>query len=64
MIEAAITAAVQLSTKVIIAAYHPSRLWRRVVERPQAIEDLRKVKAWVGIESGGLFNLSKATDMS
>ena len=64
MMEAAIAAAAQPNTRVIIAAYHPSRLWRRPVERAQAIEDLRKVKAWVAFESGGLFNLSKATDRS
>ena len=64
MMAAAIAAAAQPNTRVIIAAYHPSRLWRRPVERAQAIEDLRRAKAWVGFESGGLFNLSKATDRS
>ena len=61
---AAAIAAARPGVKVIIAAYHPSRLWRRPVERAQAIEDLRRTKAWVGFESGGLFNLSKATDRS
>jgi len=64
MMAAAIAAAAQPNTRVIIAAYHPSRLWRRPVERAQAIEDLRRVGAWVGFESGGLFNLTKATDRS
>lgn len=61
---AAAIAAAGPGVRVIIAAYHPSRLWRRAVERAQAIEDLRKVNAWVAFESGGLFNLSKATDRS
>lgn len=64
LMAAAIAAAAQPNTRVIIAAYHPSRLWRRPVERAQAIEDLRRVRAWVGFESGGLFNLSKSTDRS
>ncbi len=64
MMAAALAAAADPGLRVIIAAYHPSRLWRRPVERAQAIEDLRQVKAWVGFEAGGLFNLSKATDRS
>lgn len=61
---AAAIAAAGPGVRVIIAAYHPSRLWRRPVERAQAIEDLRKVNGWVGFESGGMFNLTKATDRS
>jgi site-specific DNA recombinase len=64
LMEAAIRAAAEPGVRVIIAAYHPSRLWRRPVERAQAIEDLRRAKVWVGFESGGLFNLTKATDRS
>lgn len=61
---AAALAAAGPGVRIIIAAYHPSRLWRRPVERAQAIEDLRKVKAWVAFESGGQFNLAKASDRS
>lgn len=64
LLMAAAIAAAGPGVRIIIAAYHPSRLWRRPVERAQAIEDLRKVNAWIGFESGGLFNLSKATDRS
>ncbi|WP_432128415.1 recombinase family protein [Streptomyces sp. bgisy082] len=60
----AIEAARDPSVRVIIAGYHPSRVWRRPVERAQAIEDLRHAKCWVAFESGGLFNMSKASDRS
>ncbi|MFC9637127.1 recombinase family protein [Streptomyces mirabilis] len=64
MMAAALTAAQQPNVRVIVAAYHPSRLWRRRVERAQAIEDLRAVKAFVAFESGGYFNMAKASDRS
>ncbi|MCT9078772.1 recombinase family protein [Streptomyces fulvoviolaceus] len=64
LMAAALTAARQPGVRVIVAAYHPSRLWRRRVERAQAIEDLRQVKAFVAFESGGYFNMNKASDRS
>jgi site-specific DNA recombinase len=64
MMEAALAAGRQPGVRVIIAAYHPSRLWRRRVERAQAIEDLRQVKAVVTFETGGRFNMAKATERS
>jgi DNA invertase Pin-like site-specific DNA recombinase len=64
MMADAIDAAQQPGTRVVVAAYHPSRLWRRRVERAQAIEDLRQAKAFVAFESGGFFNMTKATDRS
>ncbi|GAB3169782.1 recombinase family protein [Streptomyces incanus] len=64
MMAAALAAARQPGVRVIIGAYHPSRLWRRRVERAQAIEDLRAVKAFVAFESGGYFNMAKASDRS
>lgn len=64
LMAAAIAAAARPGVRVIIAAYHPSRLWRRRVERAQAIEDLRRAKVFVGFESGGFFNLQKATERS
>ncbi|WSU55903.1 recombinase family protein [Streptomyces sp. NBC_01092] len=64
LMAAALTAATQPGVRVIVAAYHPSRLWRRRVERAQAIEDLRQVKAFVAFESGGYFNMGKASDRS
>lgn len=64
MMAAAVAAAQQPGVRVIVAAYHPSRLWRQRVERAQAIEDLRQVKAFVAFESGGYFNMSKASDRS
>jgi DNA invertase Pin-like site-specific DNA recombinase len=64
LMAAAISAAARPGVRVIIAAYHPSRLWRRRVERAQAIEDLRRAKVLVGFESGGFFNLQKATERS
>ncbi|WP_338676026.1 recombinase family protein [Streptomyces sp. SCSIO 30461] len=60
----AIEAARQPGVRVVIVGYHPSRVWRRRVERAQAIEDLRHAKCWVAFESGGLFNMSKASDRS
>lgn len=50
--------------KVVILAYHPSRLWRRRVERAQAIEDLRRVGVFVAFESGGFYDLGKASQRS
>ncbi|MFF3891805.1 recombinase family protein [Streptomyces sp. NPDC001812] len=64
MMAAALAAAQQPGVRVIVAAYHPSRLWRRRVERAQAIEDLRQVKAFVAFESGGYFNMARASDRS
>lgn len=65
------TAAVELGPraaaagkKLVVLAYHPSRLWRRRAERAQAIEDLRRAKCFVAFESGGYFDLGKATDRS
>ncbi|MFD5508296.1 recombinase family protein [Streptomyces sp. NPDC127051] len=60
----AIEAARQPGVRVIVTGYHPSRVWRRRVERAQAIEDLRQAKCWVAFESGGLFNMAKASDRS
>lgn len=64
LMAAAIAAAAEPGVRVIVGAYHPSRLWRRRVERAQAIEDLRQAKAFVGFESGGYFNMAKASDRS
>lgn len=64
MLAAALAAAQQPGVRVVIGAYHPSRLWRQRVERAQAIEELRAVKAFVGFESGGYFNMAKASDRS
>ncbi|MEV7441993.1 recombinase family protein [Streptomyces sp. NPDC091204] len=60
----AIEAAREPGVRVIVVGYHPSRVWRRRVERAQAIEDLRHAKCWVAFESGGLFNMAKASDRS
>ncbi|WP_185994068.1 recombinase family protein [Streptomyces benahoarensis] len=60
----AIDAAREPGVRVIVAGYHPSRLWRRRVERAQAIEDLRLAGCWVAFESGGLFNMQRASDRS
>ncbi|WP_371592622.1 recombinase family protein [Streptomyces virginiae] len=60
----AIEAAQEPGVRVIVVGYHPSRVWRRPVERAQAIEDLRHAKCWVAFESGGLFNMAKASDRS
>ncbi|MGV9707448.1 recombinase family protein [Streptomyces sp. NPDC003483] len=59
-----IAAAAEPGTRVILAGYHPSRVWRRRVERAQAIEDLRAARCFVAFESGGLFNMTKASDRS
>ena len=64
LMAAVIGASGQPGVRVVVAAYHPSRLWRRRVERAQAIEDLRRAKCFVAFESGGYFNLQKATDRS
>ncbi|MEU1554332.1 recombinase family protein [Streptomyces scabiei] len=48
----------------VILGLHPSRLWRRRVERAQAIEDLRQAKACVAFETGGFFDMTKATERS
>ncbi|MFF6939989.1 recombinase family protein [Streptomyces lavendulae] len=64
MMADAIEAAREPGVRVIVAGYHPSRVWRRRVERAQAIEDLRQAKCWVAFESGGLFNMAKASDRS
>lgn len=64
LMAAALAAAAQPGVRVIVAAYHPSRLWRRRVERAQAIEDLRQAKAFVAFETGGYFNMAKASDRS
>lgn len=60
----AIEAAQEPGVRVVVVGYHPSRVWRRRVERAQAIEDLRHAKCWVAFESGGLFNMAKASDRS
>ncbi|MGF0166368.1 recombinase family protein [Streptomyces koyangensis] len=60
----AIEAARDPGVRVIVVGYHPSRLWRRRVERAQAIEDLRLSGCWVAFESGGSFNMAKASDRS
>ncbi|KUN03943.1 hypothetical protein AQI95_21120 [Streptomyces yokosukanensis] len=59
-----LAAATQPGTRVILAGYHPSRVWRRRVERAQAIEDLRSARCFVAFESGGFFNMTKASDRS
>lgn len=64
MMAAAITAAAEPGVRVVVVGYHPSRVWRRRVERAQAIEDLRHAGAWVAFGSGGLFNMAKASDRS
>ncbi|MCX4504583.1 recombinase family protein [Streptomyces anulatus] len=48
----------------VVLAYHQSRLWRRRVERAQAVEDLRHAKAFVAFERGGFFDMTKATERS
>jgi DNA invertase Pin-like site-specific DNA recombinase len=50
--------------KVVVLAYHSSRLWRNRVERAQAIEDLRKAGVFVAFESGGFYDLRKASQRS
>ncbi|MFB6889415.1 recombinase family protein [Kitasatospora sp. NPDC056327] len=50
--------------KIVILAYHSSRLWRNRVERAQAIEDLRRVGVFVAFEAGGYYDLSKASQRS
>lgn len=50
--------------RVVILAYHSSRLWRNRVERAQAIEDLRRAGVFVAFESGGFYDLSKASQRS
>ncbi|MEV6679437.1 recombinase family protein [Streptomyces erythrochromogenes] len=60
----AIEAAREPGVRIIVVGYHPSRVWRRRVERAQAIEDLRHAKCWVAFEAGGLFNMAKASDRS
>ncbi len=64
MMAGAIEAAGDPGVRVIVVGYHPSRVWRRRVERAQAIEDLRHAGCWVAFESGGLFNMAKASDRS
>ncbi|MER5200282.1 recombinase family protein [Streptomyces sp. NPDC002884] len=64
MADAIEAAAREPGVRVIVAGYHPSRVWRRRVERAQAIEDLRHAGCWVAFESGGLFNMAKASDRS
>uniref|UniRef100_UPI003556FA14 recombinase family protein n=1 Tax=Streptomyces zhihengii TaxID=1818004 RepID=UPI003556FA14 len=61
---AAIGVAREPGVRVVVAGYHPSRVWRRRVERAQAIEDLRHAGCWVAFETGGLFNMAKASDRS
>lgn len=50
--------------RVVVLAYHSSRLWRNRVERAQAIEDLRRAGVFVAFESGGYYDLSKASQRS
>ncbi|MGW2256095.1 recombinase family protein [Kitasatospora sp. NPDC001660] len=64
-------AAIELGTqakaagkRVVVLAYHSSRLWRNRVERAQAIEDLRRAGVFVAFESGGYYDLSKASQRS
>lgn len=64
MMSAVAAAGKEPNTRVVIAAYHRSRLWRQRVERAQAIEDLREIGAFVAFERGGFFDLSKASDRS
>lgn len=64
MMADAIEAARQPDVRNVVSGYHPSRVWRRRVERAQAIEDLGHAKCWVAFESGGLFNMAKASDRS
>lgn len=64
MMAMAIDAAAQPGVRVIIAAYHPSRLWRQRVERAQAIEDMRKARMIVTFERGGYYDMTKASDRS
>jgi site-specific DNA recombinase len=61
---AAVHAAAAAGHRPVIAAYHPSRLWRSRAERALAIEELRTLRAFVALESGGFFDLTKATDRS
>ncbi|MGA5551378.1 hypothetical protein [Streptomyces pseudogriseolus] len=60
----AIEAAREPGGRVTVAGYHPSRVWRCRVERAQAVEDLRHAGCWVAFESGGLFDMAKASDRS
>ena len=50
--------------KVVVLAYHSSRLWRNRVERAQAIEDFRHAGVCVAFESGGYYDLTKASQRS
>ncbi|WP_280697915.1 recombinase family protein [Kitasatospora sp. GP82] len=56
--------AAKAGKKVVVLAYHSSRLWRNRVERAQAIEDLRRVGAFVAFEAGGFYDLTKASQRS
>lgn len=55
---------VKAGEQVVLLGYHPSRVWRRRVERAQAIEDLRRAKVCVAFEAGGFFDMTKATERS
>ncbi|MFD6035742.1 recombinase family protein [Streptomyces griseoincarnatus] len=48
----------------VVLALHSSRLWRRAVQRAQAIDDLQQAEACVAFETGGFFDMTKATDRS
>ncbi|MFB7111744.1 recombinase family protein [Streptomyces sp. NPDC056291] len=54
----------EVGNQGVILGLHPSRLWRRPVERAQAIEDLRQAEACVAFETGGFFDMTKATERS
>ncbi len=48
----------------VILALHSSRLWRRRVQRAQAIDDLKRAQGCVAFETGGFFDMTKATERS
>ncbi|MGW5467706.1 recombinase family protein [Streptomyces chartreusis] len=48
----------------VILALHSSRVWRRRVQRAQAIDDLKNAQGCVAFETGGFFDMTKATERS
>lgn len=61
---AAMPALIKAGEQGVLLGHHPSRVWRRRVERAQAIEDLRHAQACVAFETGGFFDMTKATERS
>lgn len=64
LMKAAVTLAAEPGVNVVVCGYHPSRLWRDRVERAQAIEVGRRAGLTYAFESGGIFNMRRATERS